>query len=114
MNSLAIDLWLRFGISWSGDEQMRILRIVALGFVLSLSNGAVAQAAPCVLGGSLGYREFSLPRNSVCLINRHGMLGMELVSMKIAIRPKLGQFGSAFISNLAYRAGNVAGDNYFE
>ena len=93
---------------------MRILGIVALNFVLALSNAAVAQAAPCVLGNSLGYREFSLPRNSVCVIKRYGILGMSLVSMKITVRPKLGQFGSASISDLAYRAGNVAGDDYFE
>jgi hypothetical protein len=80
--------------------------------ILFLSTAV--EAAPCVLGGSLGYREFSLPRNSVCLISRHGMLGMTLVSMRITLRPKLGQFGSASISELAYRAGNVAGDDYFE
>jgi hypothetical protein len=80
--------------------------------VAMLFSATAVEAAPRVLGGSLGYREFSLPRNSVCLIKRQGILGMTLVSMKIAIRPKLGQFGSASISE--YRAGNVAGDDYFE
>lgn len=93
---------------------MRVLGIVAFEVALLLSNGAVAQAAPCVLGNSLGYREFSLPKNSVCVIKRHGVLGMSLISMKVTVRPKLGQFGSASISDLAYRAGNVPGDDYFE
>jgi hypothetical protein len=39
---------------------------------------------------------------------------MELISMRITVRPKLGRFGSASISDLAYRAGNVVGDDYFE
>lgn len=89
------------------------MRTPSIVIAMLLSATAV-QAKPCVMGGSLGYRDFSLPRNSVCLINRHGMFGMELVSMKITIRPKLGKFGSASISELAYRAGNVAGDDYFE
>ncbi|MGA9301406.1 MAG: hypothetical protein WBV83_14980 [Bradyrhizobium sp.] len=83
-------------------------------FVATLASATIAQAAPCVLGNSLGYREFSLPRNSVCVIKRHGVLGMSLVSMKITVRPKLGRFGTASMSDLAYRAGNVAGDDYFE
>jgi hypothetical protein len=82
--------------------------------VVVLFSATAAQAAPCVLGNSLGYREFSVPRNGVCVIKRYGVLGMKLVSMKITVRPKLGQFGSASISELAYRAGNVAGDDYFE
>lgn len=87
---------------------------IAFIAIAMLFSTTVVRAAPCVLGNSLGYREFSLPRNSVCLIKRHGILGMKLISIKIAIRPKLGQFGSASISELAYRAGNVAGDDYFE
>ena len=83
-------------------------------FMVALCSATAAQAEPCVLGNSLGYREFSLPRNGVCVIKRHGVLGMKLVSMKTTVRPKLGQFGSASISELAYRAGNVAGDDYFE
>jgi len=83
-------------------------------FVVAIFSASAVEAAPCVLGGSLGYREFSLPRNSVCLIKRKGIFGMALVSMGITLRPKLGQFGSASISELAYRAGNVAGDDYFE
>ncbi|THD53413.1 MAG: hypothetical protein E8A46_10665 [Bradyrhizobium sp.] len=82
--------------------------------IVTLASATIAQAAPCVLGNSLGYREFSLPRNSVCVIKRYGVLGMSLVSMKITVRPKLGKFGSASISELAYRAENVAGDDYFE
>ena len=90
--------------------------MIRFSFVLAITlfSASAVQAAPCVLGNSLGYREFSLPRNSVCLIKRFGVLGMKLVSMKITVRPKLGQFGSASISELAYRAGNVAGDDYFE
>jgi hypothetical protein len=92
------------------DFQMkRAFMVIAM-----LLSATAVQAAPCVLGNSLGYREFSLPRNSVCLIRRSGVLGMKLVSMKVTIRPKLGQFGSASISELAYRAGNVVGDDYFE
>lgn len=91
---------------------MRILGIMALSAALWLSNGAVAQAAPCVLGYAFGYREFSLPRNSVCVINRQGVT--KLVSVKITVRPKLGRFGSASVSEWAYRAGNVAGSDYFE
>jgi hypothetical protein len=83
-------------------------------FAVALFSATAAQAEPCVLGNSLGYREFSLPRNGVCVIRRHGVLGMKLVSMKTTVRPKLGQFGSASISELAYRAGNIAGDDYFE
>jgi len=86
----------------------------ALAVIALLLSGTAAQAAPCVLGNSLGYREFSLPRNSVCLIKRHGILGMKLVGIKITVRPKLGKFGSASLSDLAYRAGNVAGNDYFE
>jgi hypothetical protein len=89
------------------------MRTAFIAIAMLVSASAV-QAAPCVLGNSLGNREFSLPRNSVCVIKRYGILGMKLVSMKITVRPKLGQFGSASISELAYRAGNVAGDDYFE
>jgi hypothetical protein len=86
----------------------------ALTVIATLFSATAAHAAPCVLGNSLGYREFSLPRNSVCVIKRSGILGMKLVAIKITVPPKLGQFGSASISDLAYRAGNVAGDDYFE
>ena len=91
---------------------MRILGIAALGAALWLSNGATVQAAPCVLGSAFGHREFSLPRNGVCVINRQAF--MKLISVKITVRPKLGQFGSASISEWAYRAGNVSGNDYFE
>jgi hypothetical protein len=106
------------GAIWRSSARVtrgeRISMRSAFILIALLSSASAVQAAPCVLGNSLGYREFSLPRNSVCLIKRHGILGMKLVSMKITIRPKLGQFGSASISELAYRAGNVAGDDYFE
>ena len=88
--------------------------IRSFAFVVALFSATAAQAAPCVLGNSLGYREFSLPRNSVCVIKRYGILGMKLVAMKITVRPKLGRFGSTSITEFAYRAGNVAGDDYFE
>jgi hypothetical protein len=81
-------------------------------FAVTLASATITQAAPCVLGSAFGYREFSLPRNSVCLINRQAF--MTLVSVKITVRPKLGQFGSASVSERAYRAGNVAGNDYFE
>ena len=34
--------------------------------------------------------------------------------MKVTVRPKLGRFGSFSISESAYRAGNMPGDDYFE
>jgi len=80
--------------------------------VVTLASASIAQAAPCMLGPAFGYREFSLPRNSVCVINRQSFT--KLVSVRITVRPRLGQFGSASMSEWAYRAGNVAGDDYFE
>jgi hypothetical protein len=91
---------------------MRILGVAALAIAMCFSSGAAVEAAPCVLGSAFGHREFSLPRNGVCVINRQAF--MKLISVKITVRPKLGQFGSASISEWAYRAGNVAGNDYFE
>jgi hypothetical protein len=90
--------------------------MIRFSFVLAatlFSAGAV-QAAPCVLGDTLGYREFTLPRNGVCTIPKNAASGMKLVSMKITVRPKLGQFGSASATDFAYRAGTVVGDDHFE
>jgi hypothetical protein len=85
---------------------------LAIVFAATLASATIAQAAPCMLGSAFGHREFSLPRNSVCVIHRQAF--MTLVSVKITVRPKLGRFGSASISEWAYRAGNVVGDDYFE
>ena len=83
-------------------------------FVLcvALISSATARAA-CVLGNSLGSREFSMPRNSVCLIKRT-VVFRKLVSMRVKVPPKLGQFGQTSVYEFAYRSGNVAGDDYFE
>jgi hypothetical protein len=90
--------------------------MIRFSFVLAttlLSANAV-QAAPCVLDDSLGYREFTLPRNSVCLIKKDNIPGSKLVSIKITVQPKLGEFGSASATDMAYRAGSVVGDDHFE
>lgn len=38
----------------------------------------------------------------------------KMVGVKLAVPPKRGKFGSANIHELAYRAGDVPGDDYFE
>jgi hypothetical protein len=90
--------------------------MIRLSLVLAtilFSAGAV-QAAPCALDDSLGYREFTLPRNSLCLIKKNNIPGSKLVSVKITVQPKLGKFGSASATDFAYRAGRVVGDDHFE
>ena len=87
-------------------------RVLVLMAVCLLSS--TSASAECVLGNSLGTREFSVPRNGVCVIRRYGIMGMKLVSIRTSVRPKLGKFGTANIEELAYRAGNTAGDDYFE
>jgi hypothetical protein len=91
-----------------------MIRLSIIVVVTLVSSLAIAQAAPCELGPTWGsnYREFSLPRNSVCLINRQNIT--KLVSIKIIVKPKLGRFASASLAEWAYRAGNVAGNDYFE
>ena len=37
-----------------------------------------------------------------------------MVEVKLAVPPKRGKFGSANIYELAYRAGDMPGDDYFE
>lgn len=77
------------------------------------SHGSVA--GPCLLGNALSLsRGFSLPRNSVCAIRKTEIVGRTLVSLRVTVHPRLGRFGKASLSELAYRAGNKAGDDYFE
>jgi hypothetical protein len=73
-----------------------------------------ARADSCVVGAAdlNHHREFSLPRNGVCVIKRSSF--NKLYSMKVTVPPKLGRFGSASVSESAYRAGNIPGDDYFE
>jgi hypothetical protein len=81
--------------------------------VIVLMGGNEARA-DCVLGNSLGSREFSLPRNGVCLIRRSDNPTIKQLSMRVTVKPKLGTFGKASLSELAYRAGPTPGDDYFE
>jgi hypothetical protein len=88
--------------------------IKASMFVAILLISTSARAEPCVLGPAdlNHHREFSLPRNDVCVIKRSSF--NKLYSMKVTVPPKRGKFGSASISESAYRAGNIPGDDYFE
>ncbi len=71
-------------------------------------------SAACVLPGSIsGTREFSLPRNGVCLIKRGSQFSKHL-AFRVTVRPKLGKFGRASLEELAYQAGSRVGDDYFE
>jgi hypothetical protein len=86
-------------------------------FIAALLAATTAGAAPCVLGNANNLsREFSVPRNGVCVIRRSegGLGGRIYVSQRISVAPKLGQFGKAFLLEMAYRAGPKAGDDYFE
>jgi hypothetical protein len=83
-----------------------------LVFVLALL--ASEAGAECVLPGSIsGSREFSLPRNSVCLIRRDSQFSKHL-ALKVTVQPKLGKFGKASLVEMAYQAGDKVGDDYFE
>jgi hypothetical protein len=85
---------------------------VILVFVLMLL--ASEASAECVLPGVVGgSREFSLPRNSVCLIRRGSQFSKNL-AFRVTVRPKLGKFGKASLEELAYQAGDKVGDDYFE
>lgn len=87
----------------------------ALLFVAAALFSSGSVAAPCILGNALSLsREFSLPRNSVCIIRKTPIPGRTLVSLKVVKQPRLGRFGRASLSELAYKAGNKAGDDYFE
>jgi hypothetical protein len=87
-----------------------IKAVASLAMFLTASNADAA----CVLGQArLLVREFSLPRNSVCIIKRTDAPS-KFVAIRTTLPPKLGQFGKASIMEMAYRAGNVAGDDYFE
>jgi hypothetical protein len=67
-----------------------------------------------VLPGAPNYtREFGLSRNSVCFIKRQND-STQKVAVGLINPPKLGRFGKATIFYMAYRAGNKAGDDYFE
>jgi len=80
--------------------------------ILFMSTSAYAES--CILGPAdlNRHREFSVHRNGVCVIKRSSFY--RLYSMKVTVRPKLGRFGSFSISESAYRAGNMPGDDYFE
>lgn len=83
-------------------------------FLAILFMATSAYAESCVLGPAdlNHHREFSVPRNGVCVIKRSSFY--KLYSMKVTVPPRLGRFGSASISDSAYRAGNIPGDDYFE
>ena len=68
----------------------------------------------CVLGPAdlNHHREFSVPRNGVCVIKRSSLYKLD--SIRVTVPPKRGRFGSASISESAYRAGNIPGNDYFE
>jgi hypothetical protein len=84
--------------------------ILAFGLMLLASEAS----AECVLPGSAsGSREFSLPRNSVCLIRRGSQFTKHL-AFRVTVPPKLGKLGKASLEELAYRAGDKVGDDYFE
>src|SRR5579859_6775607 len=71
--------------------------ILVFVFVLLVSEAS----AECVLPGSIsGTREFSLPRNSVCLIRRASQFSKHL-AIKVTVRPKLGVFGKASMVEMA-------------
>lgn len=87
---------------------MRIVLVLGLILLAGEAN------AECVLPGSTsGSREFSLPRNSVCLISRGSQFTKHL-AFRITVPPKLGKLGKASLEELAYRAGDRAGTDYFE
>lgn len=89
--------------------------IAVLSFTVCLLWSGAADAKSCVLGDALSLsREFSLPRNSVCIIRKTPIPGRTLVSLRIVTPPRLGHFGKASLSELAYKAGNRTGDDYFE
>lgn len=92
---------------------MRIGRVAGVFAFCAMLILPAATKAACVLGNSLGSREFSMPRNSVCLIKRTEVFN-KLISMRVSVKPKLGQFGQSSVYEFAYRSGNVAGDDYFE
>jgi hypothetical protein len=87
---------------------IRIVLILVLVLLVSEARAA------CVLPGSVsGTREFSLPRNTVCLIRRANRFSTHL-AYRVTVRPKLGRFGKASLEEMAYQAGNKVGDDYFE
>jgi hypothetical protein len=89
--------------------------IAFLAFAVCLLWSGVADAKSCVLEDALSLlRKFSLPRNSVCMIRKAPIPGRKLVSPRIVTHPRLGRFGKASLSELAYKAGDRTGDDYFE
>jgi hypothetical protein len=88
-----------------------MIRMILVFVLMLLASEASAE---CVLPGIIGSsREFSLPRNSVCLIRRANQFDKHL-AFRVTVRPKLGKFGKASLEELAYQAGNKVGDDYFE
>jgi hypothetical protein len=88
-----------------------MIRLILVFVLMLLASEASAE---CVLSGSIsGSREFTLPRNSVCLIRRASRL-TKFLSHRVTVRPKLGKFGKASLEELAYQAGDKVGDDYFE
>jgi hypothetical protein len=89
--------------------------ITFLSFAVCLLWSGAADAKSCILGNALSLsREFSLPRNSICMIRKAPIPGRRLVPIRIVTHPRLGRFGKASLSELAYKAGNRTGDDYFE
>jgi hypothetical protein len=88
-----------------------MIRMILVFVLMLLASEASAE---CVLPGSIsGSREFSLPRNSVCLIRRGSQFSKHL-AYRVTVQPKLGIFGTASLEEMAYRAGGKVGDDYFE
>jgi hypothetical protein len=95
-------------------ESMRILSSGILAFTMNMMLASLASAEPCAAGSVHARREFSVPRNGVCLVKRAEDPGIKFLAFRLTVPPKLGQFGTASLYDFAYRAGNVAGDDYFE
>ena len=88
-----------------------MIRMILVFVLMILASEAGAE---CVLPGSIsGSREFSLPRKSVCVIRTRSQFSQKL-AFRVTVRPKLGVFGKASLEELAYRAGDKVGDDYFE
>ncbi|MBI5130437.1 MAG: hypothetical protein HZA66_13420 [Rhodopseudomonas palustris] len=95
---------------------MRAPALLSLAILVAATAAGVSAAeADCVLGSAFTLqREFSLPVNSSCRISKGQIAGRELLSVRITMRPKLGRFGTASVSQMAYQAGSRPGDDYFE
>jgi hypothetical protein len=98
----------------SRAQTKELILFKASMFVAILLVSTSARAETCVVGPAdlNHHREFSVSRNGVCVIKRSSIY--KLYSMKVTVPPKRGRFGSVSISESAYRAGNIPGDDYFE